>query len=95
MATPKVTDRVATRKAKRKEFRKRTGRVAGMVMEKALDQLSSVRYASLATGEPDQKLPKTRAQIGRKTINPRTTVKIRDITLAAAELYTDGSHGLV
>ena len=95
MATPKVTDRVATRKAKRKEFRKRTGRVAGMVMEKALDQLSSVRYASLATGEPDQKLPKTRAQIGRNTINPRTTVKIRDITLAAAELYTDGSHGLV
>ena len=95
MATPKVTDRVATRKAKRSEFRKRTGRVAGMVMENALDQLSSVRYASLATGEPDQKLPKTRAQIGRKTINPRTTVKIRDITLAAAELYTDGSHGLV
>ncbi len=90
-----MTDRIATRNAKRSEFRKRTGRVAGMVMEKALDQLLSVRYPSLATGEPDQKLPKTRAQIGRKTINPTTTVKIRDIPLAAVELYTDGSHGLV
>jgi hypothetical protein len=95
MAMPSVTERVATRKAKRKEFRKRTGRVAGMFMERAFDQFSSVGCPLLATGESDQRLPKTRAQIGRKTITPTTTRRIRDITLTALELYTDGSHGVV
>ena len=66
-----------------------------MLMERARAQFPSVKFPPLATGESDQKLPKTKAQIGRRTINPMTTMRVRDTNLRALELYTAGSHGVV
>ncbi len=95
MNTPKATEIVATKKAKKSEFRKRTGMVAGILMLRARTQLARVRVPPLATGESDQKLPKTRAQIGRRTINPMMTMRVRDTNLKVLELYTAASHDVV
>jgi hypothetical protein len=87
MTTPIVTEMDATKKAKRSELRKRVGNVAGMLIWRALTQLASVKWPLGATGESDQKLPKTRAQIGKKIIRPRITRRIASKIHMALERY--------
>ncbi len=78
MTTPRVTEKIATVKANRKEFRKSIGTVAGMVMVKARVQFDKVHWPCAETGESDQKLPRTRAEIGTKTMNARMAMRSKE-----------------
>jgi hypothetical protein len=87
MMTPRPTEMVATEREKRSELKTRVGNVAGMLMPRALPQFARVKWPLGATGESDQKLPKTRAEMGRKIIKPRITIRTTSASLAALELY--------
>ncbi|MDP6633242.1 MAG: hypothetical protein QGI51_07065, partial [Dehalococcoidales bacterium] len=67
---PKITENTAVNKANIREFKNKTGSVAGISIVTALVQFSKVKCPSLAIGDADQKLPKTKKRMGTNINKP-------------------------
>ncbi len=67
---PRMTESTAVDSANTRELKNKTGSVAGMSIVNALVQFSKVKCPSLAIGDADQKLPKTKNSMGNIINNP-------------------------
>ena len=67
---PGITESTAVDRANTRELKNKTGSVLGVSIVNAPVQVSNVKCPSLAIGDADQKLPKTKNSMGSNISNP-------------------------